>query len=708
MTPVAQNPVSIVLVGGGHAHAVALASGLRAEAEAGIGLILVARDLAAPYSGMVPGVISEHYRPEDAHVDMLRLARAAGATMIHGSATGIDRERRLLLLADRPPLPYDILSLDVGIQPDTSAIVGADRATTVKPIAGLIEKVRRLVGASWEKGRIAVVGGGAAGVELAFALHKRFENARVVIVLVTRDDILPGQPNGMREAVRARLAERGIELVTGFPVARIDAGGLESADGRRIAADDVLLNTEAAAPAWFQGSGLDLDARGFLAVGPTLQSTNDARVFASGDCAAMVETPRPKAGVFAVRQGPVLAHNLIAAAYRLQGRGPRLKAYRPQRQALAILSTADGRAIAARGPFWAEGEWVWRWKDRLDTGFMQRLESVGARAFPAPVFADPSPRSLPALAFDRPQAWPGDIAISEAGGEVEATTVTAFGQFIDDHHLWAALAALSALGPLLAAGITPANLSVALCLGRLDERQAEAARAAAEAGMDWALKPHGVTLGPFVIAAGSEPSITVTATGRARPEVLMSLAGAKPNDVILVTRPIGSGLAFAADRLGQLAARDWIELQRQGRWSNGDAARILRQAGASACAHVGATGLGGALSALAAHSQVAASIRLGHLETIKGLPRLADSLCDRLVGGNGSLGQRVVGSHRLSAWESALLFAPEIVGGLVAAVPPEEWQQAYSDLVDAGQWAFIAGRFVERMPGLEGALLVSD
>jgi selenide,water dikinase len=703
---VAQKPVSIVLVGGGHAHAVALASGLRAEPEAGIGLVLVARDLAAPYSGMVPGVISEQYRPEDAHVDMLRLARAAGATVIHGSASGIDRERRQLLLADRPPLPYDILSVDVGIQPDTSAIAGADRATTVKPIAGLIEKVRRLVGASWEKGRIAVVGGGAAGVELAFALHKRFENARVVIVLVTRDDILPGQPNGMREAVRARLAERGIELVTGFPVARIDAEGLESTDGRRIAADDVLLNTEAAAPVWFQGSGLDLDARGFMAVGPTLQSTNDPAVFASGDCAAMVSTPRPKAGVFAVRQGPILAHNLAAAAYRLQGNGPKLRAYRPQRQALAILSTADGRAIAARGPFWAEGAWVWRWKDRLDTGFMRQMASVGAKAFPAP--ADPVHRAIPALAFDRPDPWPGDIAISEAGGEVVATSLVALGQFIDDHHLWARIAALTALGPLQAAGVTPNSLSVALSLGGLPQRQAEAAFAAAEAGIQLALKPHGVTLGALVIAAGSEPSITLTATGRARPEFLMSLAGAKPNDVILVTRPIGSGLAFAADRLGLLAALDWIELQRQGRWPNGDAARILRQAGASACAHIGATGLGGALSALSAHSQVAASIRLGHLETVKGLPLLGDSLCEQLVGGNRSLGQRVVGSHRLSAWESALLFAPEIVGGLVAAVPPEEWKQAYSELVDAGQRAFIAGRFVERMPGLEGALLVSD
>lgn len=698
-----QNPVSIVLVGGGHAHAVALARGLRADPAAGIGLTIVAKDLAAPYSGMLPGVISERYRPEEAHVDMLRLARAAGASVIHGTATGIDREKRLLLLADRPPLPYDILSLDVGIQPDVAGIEGAELATTVKPIGSLLDKVGRLVAATWERPRLAVVGGGAAGVELAFALHKRFENAAKTIVLVTRDDLLAGMPAGLREAMRTRLVERGIELVTGFDVTRIDAAGLEAVDGRRIAADDVLLNTAAAAPAWFRATGLDLDAHGFIAVGPTLQSTNDPAIFASGDCAAMVETPRPKAGVYAVRQGPYLARNLEAAALRLQGRRAALKSYRPQRQALAILSTADGRAMASRGPFWAEGEWVWLWKNRLDTGFV-----TGINELRRPIGSSPPEPAASVVLPDRGEPWPRHVAISEADGEVSATSVMALGQFIDDHHLWAALAALTALGPLHAAGVTPDKLSIALCLGDLPTRQDEAALAAAEAGIRWALEPHAVALEAMAVTAGATPSITLTARGRSRPEMLMSLSGAKPGDLIVVTRPVGSGLAFAADRLGSLPAADWIRLQRQGRWPNGDAARVLRAVGASACAHVGASGLGGAISAIAARSQVAASIRLGDLEPLPWLRPLADDHCDELVGGNRGLADRVVGTRGLSAWERALMFAPEIVGGLVAAVPREEWQEAGWQLSDADVRAFVAGRFVERMPGLEGALLVTD
>lgn len=365
--------VTILLAGGGHAHAVALAHGLRAGD--GVVIVLVAPGRFAPYSGMVPGVIAGHYRVDEAHVDLERLCTGSGADLFIGRAAGIDRAGRRLMLDDGRAIAFDLLSVNVGITPDVSAIAGAGHATTIKPIDGLIARVEGLRQRR-APGHVAVVGGGADGVEVAFAVRAAFADSRVTLVM--RDGLLPDHGMLARHLVRRSLARRAIETVDGFAVERIGAAGLVAGDGRALAADAVLLNTGAAAPGWFRGTGLALDAGGFLAVGPALQVLGEEQIFAAGDCAGMVHAPRPKAGVYAVRQGPVLARNLMEAATALrEGRPARLTAYRPQKRALAILSTGDGRAVASWGPLAASGRWLWHWKDRIDRRFMDGLARAG-------------------------------------------------------------------------------------------------------------------------------------------------------------------------------------------------------------------------------------------------------------------------------------------------------------------------------------------
>jgi selenide,water dikinase len=163
------------------------------------------------------------------------------------------------------------------------------------------------------------------------------------------------------------LRARDVACYARSRVTRIDAGVAHLADGRSIPADYVVWATGAAAPAWLRDAGLATDERGFVLVAATLQSCSHPEVFAAGDVATMAGHPRPKSGVFAVRQGPPLARNLRHA---LIGRAP--EAYRPQTTALALVSTGDKHAIASWGRIAWEGDWVWRWKDRIDRRFMDR------------------------------------------------------------------------------------------------------------------------------------------------------------------------------------------------------------------------------------------------------------------------------------------------------------------------------------------------
>ncbi|MHB2169083.1 FAD-dependent oxidoreductase [Alsobacter sp. R-9] len=361
----------IVLVGGGHAH-VQVMTALARSPVPGVHLTLVTDRLSTPYSGMLPGHVAGLYDRDAMHIDLDRLAAATGTQLVNAAATGVDLAARTVLLARREPLAYDTLSLDVGITPDLSAIEGADRhAVAVKPISRLLE---RLEAALADRPRsLAVIGGGAAGFELVCALRARLGGGPS-IVLLAASLLVPTMNAGVRRRAAAALARLDIGVEHGFRAVAIDAGRVTAADGRSVAADLVLVSTAARAPSWLAASGLPVTSDGSVRIGPTLQVEGHDAVFAVGDCATRMDDPREKAGVYAVRQGPVLAENLSRRA-----RGERLREHHPQRTALAILATGDGRAIAGRGRWFAvEGAWVWRWKDRIDRRFMAMFSDFPA------------------------------------------------------------------------------------------------------------------------------------------------------------------------------------------------------------------------------------------------------------------------------------------------------------------------------------------
>jgi selenide,water dikinase len=374
--------ISIVLVGGGHAH-VHVLTAFAARPVAGVQITLITRDLATPYSGMLPGTVAGLYRPEQAHIDLVRLAAATDARLIHAETMGLDRWQKRVLMPDGRTLAYGIVSFDIGIAPSLDAIPGAaQHAIAVKPIGQFLTRLDALLArCALPDGprRIAMIGGGAGGVELLLSIRSRViaeaavrgtDGTRFSFALVTAGEILETHNRQVRIAFRRILSERGIELSEHRRVRFLRAGTIEFASGPPLNADAILMATGAAPPRWFGDTGLARDEGGFLAVGPTLQSVNDPDVFAAGDCAALVETPREKAGVYAVRAGPPLAENL-----RRRAQGKRPKRWTPQRRHLALISTGERYAVASWGPCAAEGAWVWRVKDSIDRRWMRKYQA---------------------------------------------------------------------------------------------------------------------------------------------------------------------------------------------------------------------------------------------------------------------------------------------------------------------------------------------
>ncbi len=372
----------LVLVGGGHAHAEVLRT-FGIDPLPDVRVTLVAKEIQAPYSGMLPGLIAGHYAAEECHIDMIRLAAFAGADVVHGEADGVDAAAGRLSIRGRPPLGFDLLSLDVGLTPSTAAVKGAAQfGLAVKPISTFWPRWNDVLDKVLEPGgprRFAVVGGGPAGYELVLAIRNRVlaeakalpDGERFAFALVTQGRLLETVGERARRMAREELARAGVALVENERVEEITAAGLTLASGRRLPCGVPVLCTEGAAPPWLAASGLACDELGFALVRPTLQLVDHDNVFAAGDCASLLGRPLPKAGVFAVRQAPVLADNL-----RRRSRQRPLRTYRPQTKVLALLSNGRKSAIATRGRWAFRGASMWWWKDAIDRRFMRRFHDL--------------------------------------------------------------------------------------------------------------------------------------------------------------------------------------------------------------------------------------------------------------------------------------------------------------------------------------------
>lgn len=371
-------PRRLVLLGAGHAHVLALREFMRAPPP-DTQITLITREILAPYSGMLPGVVAGHYAPREALIDTGPLARALGATLLQDEVVALDPMRRLVFCASGMEVAYDLLSIDTGSRPHMETVPGArDHAVPVKPIDGFLERssdLDDLFRKHDHRLNVAVVGGGAGGTELAFAINHRLRklaqletgNAdNVCVTLVTGSHgLLPGFSTSFRTRVLQALSTRQVQLRADVRVTRIDASQLELDDGAMLPADKVFWATQAAPGTWIAKSGVATDDGGFLKVLASLRSSSHPEIFGAGDTIAFGPRNLPKSGVYAVRQGPVLADNLRRL---LDGRDT--QDYVPQTSVLYLLSTGDKHAIASWKGTQVAGKWCWFWKDWIDRKFV--------------------------------------------------------------------------------------------------------------------------------------------------------------------------------------------------------------------------------------------------------------------------------------------------------------------------------------------------
>lgn len=346
----------ILLIGAGHAHLVVLRA-LAKKPLYGARVTLVAPEPQQVYSAMFPGLLAGHYDLEETLLPTARLAALAYAEFVRGSVESLDLAARVARLAGGELLRYDVVSLNIGSRV-ADPIPGAwQHALPVKPFDAF------LAGLHGERfARVAVVGAGAGGLEVAMALRHR---GAVVTLYSDRPALHPALEARALRAVR----RVGVDFRPGMAVTGVEAGPVVVSGASRQDFDLVLLATGAAAAALPRESGLACDDAGFILVDPSLRSVSHPDVFAAGDCATLAESPHPKSGVYSVRHGEVLAENLR----RLLAGRP-LARYRPQKRALVLLTCGARYAIAQRGGWSAEGRWIWYWKNRIDRSWLRGLE----------------------------------------------------------------------------------------------------------------------------------------------------------------------------------------------------------------------------------------------------------------------------------------------------------------------------------------------
>ena len=710
----------IVLVGGGHSHVGVLRRfGMRPLP--GVRLTLICRDTHTPYSGMLPGYIAGHYGYDEVHIDLSRLAQFAGARFLRDEAVGLDRGAGAVLCRDRPPVRYDQLSINIGSTPQMSAVAGAqEHAVPVKPINRfdrrwdlLLHRVRNHAGTT----RIAVVGGGAGGVELTLAMQYRLRNElralgrdpeELRFHLLTRGaHILQTHNARVRHAFEQVLAARGVVLHRDAEVNHVSATRLRTAAGETVDVDEIIWVTHAGGAPWLRETGLALDERGFIQVLETLQTVTDPNVFAAGDIASMLDFPLEKAGVFAVRQGRPLADNLRRAV-----QGKPLRPYRPQRRWLALISTGDRHAVASRGAIGLQGAWVWRWKDWIDRRFMARFNQLPAMQAVAPgapssvkLDQEEAAQAISAVAMrcggcgakvgatvlaralgglhpvERGDVLiglhsPDDAAVVRVPpGKAMVHTVDFFRAFIDDPYLFGKVAANHALGDIFAMGAVAQSATAIVTVPSGLESKVEDVLLQMMTGAVEVLNDADCALVGGHTGEGRELALGFAVNGLVDEDIasVMRKGGMRAGDVLILTKPLGTGTLFAAH----------ARLQARGRWiddalasmcqSNRLGAQCVREHGATACTDLTGFGLLGHLLEMTRPSGVDAELDLSALPILGGAEETcAAGILSSLQPANVRLRralrnqQEAVGHPRYP-----LIFDPQTAGGLLASIPAE-------------------------------------
>lgn len=670
----------------------------------------------ATYSGMLPAVLAGQVPPADMEIDLVRLCSSVGARLLTNEVTGLDKARRLVHFADRPSIPFDALSIGIGSVPAVDGVqVTGDSLLKIKPMQTFLDRLStaldQALGRMQKKVdaapqtetrplKIVVAGSGVAGMEITLCLPpflSKHTSVPFSLEVVTRSsEILQGVIPSMRKRVTDVLGQRSIPVRTGKTVLRADDDGLHLNDGSLVEADLIIWATGASRPDLLSQLDLPLDGRGFLATNNKLQSTSALPIFAVGDTGTIVTEKLPKAGVYAVRQGPILWQNLQATLSNEP-----LTPYVPQRSFLKLLNTGDGHAIGEWKGFSFGGSLAMRLKQRIDSRFMKMYRVPGISSDSPEQMqckgcgcklggevlegALTSAMGTSATALIKREDMDDAAIINTSAGQIVAST-DFFSNPFDDPYLAGRVVALHSASDLIAMG---ASVSAALAQVVLPAGEAPSQRQALHellegARLEFEAMGGGIVGGHTIVGPRWEVGFTVI--GEPLSEALLRKQNLAVGDILYVTKPLGIGVLSAAHMRSQCAARDYQTLIATMLQRQHPIASIASQVGINAGTDITGFGLAGHLIEMLKGSQTSATLHLDKLPILPGTTQAIESGIESTLAPDNRHIECLVNAttEHTATSEYKVLFDPQTSGGMLLGVAPKLAVAFEQQILDAG------------------------
>jgi selenide,water dikinase len=692
----------LVFIGGGHSHALALRQWAMKPLP-GVRITLISPQIMTPYSGMLPGLLAGHYHFEQTHIDLQKLALWADVRYIQDQAIDIDPVSNIIHLQNHPPVAFDVCSIDIGSTPNQTIPGAAAFTTPVKPINHFYHRWQQIQQHARQQQirSIAVVGGGAGSVEVILAMAYKLDlsvgHPVSFHLLTSADKVLANYHPVVRKRVNRQLKQYGIHVHTGFKVNRVSKNTLHGSNQQSLHADEIIWCTQARGAEWLKSTALDCDDSGFIAIRPTLQSRSFDHVFAAGDIATLLDNPHPKAGVYAVRQAPVLFHNLRAQLLKQP-----LKHYRPQSDFLSLLALGEKTAAGSKFFFGFYGDWVWRWKDSIDRKFMAQFHQLPERQMPADLsvadtLIEPEEKDAqhqpekrchgcggkigaPLLqnaitAMDNQKGYaPKDAVAINSEGQVIYQSVDWIKSPVSDPWLFGRIVVNHALSDLYAMNIKPDSAQVILSLPYAGEKIQQRELSGLLQGISEQLKQQHCRLLGGHSAEAQEMSAGLTVNGLPQ-SPLFHKAGLQAGDKLVLSKPLGIGIILAAAMQNRVDGESYaqaIDIMLQ---SNQEAATLLAKLGVKACTDVTGFGLYGHLLEMCQASACRAHVFLDKLPLIASVKQLAEQKThSSLFSQNVKMaGQAVRTADMIANPLLAVMFDPQTSGGLLAGIPQNHY-----------------------------------
>ena len=728
----------VVLIGGGHSH-VLLIRQWAMQSMAGVRLTLVSDSVKTPYSGMLPGLIAGHYSHNDVHIDLARLCEWANVRFIEARLTAINlSDKTVSVTGTRPLIEFDVLLLDTGSTPDLAVPGAADFSVPVKPVYGFFQRWQQLQSRltqltennnSEHTGSclsVGVVGSGAGGFELVTAMRHALPVGTVECHWFVRGDrVIKSRPPKVSELALAAARALGVNVHLNFDVVDVLESAVVAADGRRVDLDETLWCTAAKAPSWPKQAGLSVDARGFVSTNRHLQSRSHPFVFATGDIGTQEKTPSDKAGVFAVRQAPVLFQNV--RRYLLS---KPLKTYKPQNDFLSLMATGKRSAIGNRGFLTVQGGWVWRWKNAIDRKFMNKFVQLPERrmhrnavGIPKALLAQSqlhadhisnsdmrckgcgskvgAPILDTVLASLQPVRSRGVVsAVAEADDaaviSIEPAALSSdiqFNQlvqsvdqinaFCSDPYVFARIATVHALSDIYVSGAQAHSAQVIVNLPFADSRIVKRELKQLMAGVVDVLNEEQCQLIGGHTAEANELSLGFVVNGLSREPAQVTTETNRPKlgDQLILSKPLGTGVLFAGQMRALANGADVQQALHFMQKSNRQACEIFLKHNITQLTDVTGFGLLGHLRKLLGGSGVSATIMCSSVPLYAGTKALATNGVEStlLKQNQAIVGEIAMESNELQAYRN-LLCDPQTSGGVLAIVPPGKVERVLKEL----------------------------